>query len=136
MNQDSSTNTIGRYIGGTGKDNTLGNNNTDIELPVQTVPNRNVTNLNNGGKTHSWSTSLFCAFSDASGTPFRFIAAKLYYFKLFLKADASSQGTLVRDMMPCKRKSDNKVGLLDKVNNVFYVSPNGAEFVGGQEVNV
>lgn len=135
MNQSSSTNTIGRYIGGTSKDNNLGNNNTDIELPVQTGSNKNVTNLNNGGKTHSWGTSLFCAFSDASGTPFRFIAAKLYYFKLFLKASEDAQGTLVRDMMPCKRNSDNAIGLLDKVNNVFYTNPSGDAFVAGPVVN-
>ena len=135
MNQDSSTNTIGRYIGGTRKDNTLGNNNTDIELPVQTAPNRNVTNLNNGGQTHNWGTSLFCAFSDASGTPFRFIAAKLYYFKLFSKTSGTSQGTLIRDMMPCKRNSDNAIGLLDKVNNVFYTNPSGDAFVAGPVVN-
>ena len=136
MNTTSSTNTIGRYIGGSNKDNNLGNNGTDIELPVQTAPNKNVTSLNNGGQTHTWGTSLFCAFNSQDKTQVnRFIAAKLYYFKLFLKADESSQGTLVRDMMPCKRKSDNKVGLLDKVNNVFYVSPNDAEFVAGPEVN-
>ena len=135
MNQADSTNTIGRYIGGTAKDNTLGNNNTDIELPVQTAPNKNVTNLNNSKQTHSWGTSLFCAFSNASGSPFRFIAAKLYYFKLFLKADASSQGTLVRDMMPCKRRSDNAIGLLDKVNNVFYTNPSGDAFVAGPVVS-
>jgi uncharacterized protein YjdB len=135
MNQTSSTNTIGRYIGGTGKDNTLGNNNTDIELPVKTAPDRNVTNLNNGNKTHSWGTSLFCAFSDASGTPFRFIAAKLYYFKLFSKTSGTSQGTLIRDMMPCKRNSDNAIGLLDKVNNVFYTNPSGDAFVAGPVVN-
>ena len=50
MNQESSTNTIGRFIGGTSKDNTLGNNNTIIELQAQTAPNKNVANLNNSGK--------------------------------------------------------------------------------------
>jgi hypothetical protein len=79
---------------------------------------------------------LFCIFNNQEKTDFdRFIEAKLYYFKLYSKASKESQGVLVRDMMPCKRKSDNKVGLLDKVNNVFYVSPNGVEFVGGPEVN-
>lgn len=135
MNVTGSTNTIGRYIGGTAKDNNLGNNNTDIELPVQTAPDRNVTNLNNSSQTHSWGTSLFCAFSDASGTPFRFIAAKLYYFKLFSKTSGTSQGTLIRDMMPCKRNSDNAIGLLDKVNNVFYTNPSGDAFVAGPVVN-
>jgi uncharacterized protein YjdB len=134
----SSNNVVGRYIGGTVKDNTIGsvNSSTPIELPVQTAPSKNVNGLNNGGQTHDWGTSLFCYFSNSSNTPARFCYARLYYFKLFLKTSADAQGTLVRDMMPCKRKSDNVVGLLDRVNNVFYVSPNGAEFVGGPEVSV
>jgi len=136
MNDANAKYTLGRYIGGAKKDNYLGENSTDIELPVQTAPNKNVTNLNNSNQTHTWGTSLFCTFKNQAKTEVdRFISAKLYYFKLFLKASADSEGTLVRDMMPCKRRSDNKVGLLDKVNNVFYVSPNGAEFVGGPEVN-
>lgn len=131
----SSSKVQGRYIGASGKDNNLSNLNELFELPVQTAPDKNVYNLNNNNQTHSWGTSLFCAFSDASGSPFRFIAAKLYYFKLFLKADASSQGTLVRDMMPCMRRSDNAIGLLDKVNNVFYTNPSGDAFVAGPVVN-
>jgi hypothetical protein len=42
---------------------------------------------------------------------------------------------LVRDMMPCKRNSDNAIGLLDKVNNVFYTNPSGDAFVAGPVVN-
>jgi uncharacterized protein YjdB len=132
-----SNNVQGRYIGGTAKDNTIGtiNSSTPIELPVQTAPNKNVTGLNNGGQTHDWGTSLFCYFSDANNTPGRFSRTRLYYFKLFLKPDASTQGTLVRDMMPCKRNSDNAIGLLDKVNNVFYTNPSGDAFVAGPVVN-
>jgi uncharacterized protein YjdB len=137
MNSIDAKNVIGRYIGGSNKDNTLGNINAILELPVRTAPDKNVYNLNNSNQTHRWGTSLFCTFESEDKTSVsRFINARLYYFKLFLKASASSEGTLVRDMVPCKRNSDNKVGLLDKVNNVFYVSPNGAEFVGGPEASV
>ncbi len=128
MNTTSSTNTIGRYIGGTAKDNNLGNNGTDIELPVQTAPNKNVTNLNNSNQTHTWGTSLFCTFNSQDKTQVnRFIAAKLYYFKLYV------EGTLVRDMVPCKNPN-NVVGLYDLVNDVFYSSPNGVAFVAGADV--
>jgi hypothetical protein len=131
-----SNNVQGRYIGGTAKDNTIGtiNSSTPIELPVQTAPNKNVTGLNNGGQTYDWGTSLFCYFSDANNTPGRFSYTRLYYFKLFLKDNADAQGTLVRDMIPC-RVADGTVGLFDKVNNKFYSSPNGAEFVAGPVVN-
>lgn len=128
MNTPTATNTLGRYIGGNAKDNNLGNNGTDIELPVQTAPNKNVTNLNNSNQTHTWGTSLFCTFNSQDKTQVnRFIAAKIYYFKLFV------EGILVRDLVPCKN-SNNVVGMYDLVNNTFYTSPNGASFVGGNEV--
>lgn len=120
-------NIVGRYIGGTAKDNTIGQTNNIIELPVQTPPNKNVTNLSNSGKTHSYGTSLFCVFGDTNNTAKDFTEAKLYYFKLFV------EGTLVRDMVPCKNSSD-VVGLYDLVNDVFYTSPNGALFVAGPEI--
>ena len=123
----SSTNMVGRYIGGSGKDNVLGQLGNDIELTEKTPPSKNVYNYNNGGLTHTWGTSLFCAFNSQDKTnQIRFIEAKLYYFKLFI------EGTLVRDMIPCVNPN-NVVGLYDLVNNVFYSSPNGAEFVAGEK---
>ena len=117
----------GRYIGGSNKDNNIGNTGEIIELPVQTSPNKNVYNINNQSTTHSFGTSLFCAFSDTNNTPYRYTAAKLYYFKLFV------EGTLVRDMIPCT-DPNNVVGLYDAANNVFYSSPNGAAFTAGPAV--
>lgn len=117
----------GRYIGGTNKDNNVAAKNTLFELPVQTSPDKNVKNINNQNKTHSWGTSLFCAFSDSNNTPNRFMEADLYYFKLFVN------DTLVRDLIPCKDRN-NVVGMYDVINNVFYTSPNGSAFVAGPEV--
>ena len=118
---------VGRYIGGSAKDNTIGSANNIIELPVQTSPNKNVTNLNNNNSTHQFSTSLFCAFSNTNNDSFRYVEADLYYFKLFVN------GTLVRDLIPCKNSND-VVGMYDVVNNVFYTSPNGNAFVAGPTV--
>lgn len=124
----SSTNIVGRYIGGTSKDNTLGRLGADIELTEKTPPSKNVTNYNNSSRTHTWGTSLFCIFNNQAKTAMiRYIEAKLYYFKLFV------EGTLVRDMIPCK-DPNNVVGLYDLVNNTFYSSPNGAAFVAGNEI--
>ena len=124
----SSTNTvIGRYIGGSAKDNTIGSIGSDLEIPVQTTPNKNVTSLNNNNTTHQYGTSLFCAFVGGTNTPDRYCNAKLYYFKLFVN------GTLVRDLIPCKNSS-NVVGMYDLINRVFYTSPNNAAFVAGPEV--
>lgn len=123
----SSNNVVGRYIGGTAKDNTIGQANNIIELPVQTPPNKNVTNLSNSGKTHNYGTSLFCIFGDTNNTAKDFTEAKLYYFKLFV------EGILVRDMVPCTNPS-NIVGLYDLANDVFYSSPNGSAFIAGPVV--
>jgi hypothetical protein len=132
----SNNNMVGRWIGGNTKDKALGTINTIIELTPKDAPNMNVYNLNNSNKTHTWGTSLFCIFNNQAKTTFdRFIEAKLYYFKLYSKASKTSQGVLVRDMMPCKRNSDNAIGLLDKVNNVFYTNPSGDAFVAGPVVN-
>lgn len=122
------SNMQGRYIGGSGKDNNLGVIGSDIELTEKTPPAKNVYNYNNGGRTHTWGTSLFCIFNDQAKTArIRYIEARLYYFKLFV------EGTLVRDMIPCI-DPNNVVGLYDTVNNVFYSSPNGASFVAGPTV--
>ncbi len=124
----SSSNMSGRYIGGSGKDNTLGAVGNDIELTEKTPPSKNVYNYNNSGTTHTWGTSLFCIFNNQAKTDMiRYIEARLYYFKLFV------EGSLVRDMIPCKNSSD-VVGLYDLVNDVFYTSPNGALFVAGPEI--
>ena len=123
-----SGNVQGRYIGGSGKDNTLGQVGNIIELTEKTSPNKNVYSYNNSGRTHTWGTSLFCIFNSQDKTNrIRYIEADLYYFKLFV------EGTLVRDLIPCKN-SNNVVGMYDVVNNVFYTSPNGNAFVAGPVV--
>lgn len=54
------------------------------------------------------------------------LLARLYYFKIY------DNGTLVRDLVPCVRNSDNKAGLYDLVGGQFYSSANsGYEFVAG-----
>lgn len=51
---------------------------------------------------------------------------KLYKFKIY------NNNNLVRDFMPCMRKSDNKVGLYDLVNNIFYENSGSGQFVKGE----
>lgn len=121
------SNVIGRYIGGTAKDNIIGHLGDIIELPVQTSPNKNVTNLNNNSLTHQYGAGLFCSFSDTNNTPQRYCNGTLYYFKLFV------EGSLERDLVPCINPS-NVVGMYDLVHSVFYSSPNGSAFVAGPTV--
>ncbi len=44
---------------------------------------------------------------------------KMYSFQIY------DNGTLVRDLVPCKRDNDNTVGAYDIVNDVFYTVPTG-----------
>lgn len=51
----------------------------------------------------------------------------LYYLRIYEEYGSK----LIRDFIPVRRRSDGKIGLLDRVENKFYLSPNGAEFTGG-----
>ena len=41
---------------------------------------------------------------------------------------------LVRDFVPCYRKADNKSGMYDLVNDVFYTSATSTDFDVGPDV--
>lgn len=62
---------------------------------------------NNGAVTNMWS-----------------FLGKIYYFKIY------KSNVLQRDFVPAYQVSTQKYGLLDKVNDVFYISPNGVDFAG------
>ena len=53
---------------------------------------------------------------------------KLYRFKIY------QNNVLVRDFVPCKRKSDNAIGLVDVVNDVFYGNQGTGTFSYGNEL--
>ena len=48
---------------------------------------------------------------------------KIYYIKIY-----DGDDVLVRDMVPCYRKSDNEVGFFDRVNKVFYTNLGTGDF--------
>lgn len=52
--------------------------------------------------------------------------SRCYYLKVY-----NGPGTLVRDLVPCIRNSDNKPGMYDRVNNVFYTNQGSGEFKYG-----
>ena len=53
---------------------------------------------------------------------------QLYTFKIY------DNDVLVRDFMPCYRKSDNEIGLFDSVNGKFYTNKGSGTFEMGLEV--
>ena len=70
--------------------------------------------------------TLFCGLWSTG--PWRNGMGKIYSFKV------TKNNTLVRDLVPAKRDSDEKYGMYDIVNDVFYVSPNNVNFSGGGPV--
>ena len=89
--------------------------------------------------THTSTTILMSGYSVSSG---------IYNIDVFSTSDGNSayialeqfhnlkvetnEGVAVYDYVPCKRNSDNKVGLYDVVNNAFY-SPSAFTLTAGEE---
>lgn len=65
---------------------------------------------------------------NASGNLSYASAMELYNFKIY------DDDVLVRDFIPCSKRSDGKIGLYDIVNNQFYPNAGTGTFVAGPEV--
>lgn len=68
--------------------------------------------------------ALFGSFQGNSGLIRNesFSKMKLYNFKIY------HNNNLIRDFIPCMRKSDNEVGLYDSVNGQFYTNQGTGKF--------
>ena len=53
---------------------------------------------------------------------------RLYYLKMY------SDGDLVRDYVPCYRKSDSVIGLYDLVSKTFYTNQGSGTFTKGGDI--
>lgn len=72
---------------------------------------------------------IFAARSTGSNTNVAYYSsARLYSFVIF------DGDTVLREFIPCKRRSDNAYGLWDGVNGVFYTNSGTGSFTGGFEV--
>ena len=79
------------------------------------------------GNTITSSSNLFIGKRDGDAI----FTGKIYYFKITDK----STGNVVREFIPCYRKSDNEVGLYDLVNNTFYTnSGSGQSLTRGNRI--
>ena len=54
---------------------------------------------------------------------------KIKYCKIW------EEDNLIRNLVPCYRKSDNKLGLYDIVNGKFYTNQGTGEFTAGPDVD-
>lgn len=69
--------------------------------------------------------ALFAVNMD--GSSYQYSSMRLYSFKIY------DGETLIRNYIPCYRKSDNEVGLYDVVNGVFYTNQGSGSFIAGNE---
>lgn len=78
---------------------------------------------------YSNSVPLFGEYNGVNGKysamPLKF---RLYSFKAY------ENGVLIRDMVPCYRRSDTEIGLYDFVNDVFYTNSGSGIFYKGPDV--
>ena len=65
---------------------------------------------------------IFCPHTKSPGI---YQYQRVYGLKLW------DEDILVHNFIPVRRRSDGKIGMLDKIEGQFYTSPNGVEFIGG-----
>lgn len=61
-------------------------------------------------------------------------ATKLNKARVYRVEITTNNDVRVRDLVPCYRKSDNVIGLYDKVNNAFYANAGTGTFLKGADV--
>lgn len=86
--------------------------------------NRNYTGTASGTPTSTGNIALFGLNSASSS-----FAGRIYYFRLY-----DGTGVLIRNLVPCYRKSDNEAGVYDLVNDVFYTNSGEGAFTVGADV--
>lgn len=71
--------------------------------------------------------NIFIGTTRLTSTNSQQSAARIWYFKMW------SQGELIRDYIPCIRKSDGIAGFYDTVNRTFNPSTGSTQFIAGND---
>lgn len=98
-------------------------------LSIALPTTRTVTTLESNADQISKPIYIFSIGPDCGGYKDARNPYKLYKLKIY------DNSTLVRNFVPCYRKSDNAIGLLDLVHNVFYANNGSGTFLKGGEVH-
>ena len=73
--------------------------------------------------------SIYLFACNQTNGPYLYSTSRIYACKFW------QNETLVRDLIPCYRKSDGVIGLYDKVNGVFYTNAGTGAFLKGDDKN-
>ena len=93
-----------------------------INDTVQKVFTGTITNPNN------LTFALIALKYNATTTDSRRFKGRIYYFKIW------NENILVRDFIPAIRNTDQKPGMYDVVNNIFYINMGTNEFISGSQI--
>jgi hypothetical protein len=109
----------------------------DLNIPASTYVVKdgnnnvlvNVTNITKSTRSETPSCILFGYYGNPNtgGGPYKLRSMKIYSSQFY------DNDTLVRDFVPVRRLADNVLGMLDKVNNVFYTNAGTGTFIAGSE---
>jgi len=80
------------------------------------------------GSSPQCSLYLFARNLTGSVLETSYSSRRIYYLKIY------NDKVLVRDYIPCYRKSDGETGMYDIVNNVFYTNKGTGEFLKGEDI--
>lgn len=110
---------------------------TDYDVDFNITDGNGSLTINNNllvtatGSSNSKRCYLFGSQARSSDTTPTYLASyKLYSFKI-----TNSSNILVRNMIPCYRKSNGEIGLYDLANNAFYTNQGTGTFTKGADVN-
>lgn len=130
-----SNNGAGWSFGANGYSN-AGNVSANTDYEIEAIYSNNAYLKVNGNivatitNASSYTTGLnLTLFARNTGNELNnYSTHKLYNLKIY------DNDTLVRDFVPCYKKSNNVIGLYDKVNNTFYTNAGSGSFVKGSDV--
>lgn len=97
---------------------------TTQSLSVDGTVHSSATSYDMSGNT----LSMYLGARNVSSAVNNALSARFYRFKL------SVNGELVRDLIPCYRKSDSVVGMYDLVNGGFYTNKGSGSFTKGPDL--
>ena len=132
----------GTFIGSVANGNvwTTWGNPPSTTYPITTAQDFDLSFVNGGvsgriggtvvAQTASQNLNMTWVICWHANTLFPYIG-KLFYFKAY------QNDALVRDFVPARHDSDNKVGLYDRVNGVFYTNAatSGEDFTAGPDIS-
>lgn len=89
------------------------------------VNNIDIGAIPNNGSVPTYRCFLMASYGIANGRPYASGCQRIYSFII------RENGSEIRNMIPCYRKSDREVGMYDVINGIFYTNAGTGTFTYG-----